>query len=130
MHLCQPGPDGTSLRNALGLIIQPRGGSPIEVCGLWDEPELCGGDGAGLDRRLTVWQQAFADGALADSTGYQLKMLAEELEGEPLASEAKRLVSRRGTTGAFARCSETLPLGINYLRYALNQNPGNFRLNR
>ncbi|MGH8549785.1 MAG: hypothetical protein ACRERU_14515, partial [Methylococcales bacterium] len=40
-------------------------------------------------------QQAFADGALADSTGYQLKMLAEELEGEPLASEAKRLVSRR-----------------------------------
>jgi CRISPR-associated protein Cmr2 len=97
-QLAKDGAEGKArrgLRNAMGLVLEPRGGSAVSICGRWDEPDSGLGCGTGLDRRLLWWTAAFASGGLSGSTPYDLITLAREVPDVALLDEAHRLVGRR-----------------------------------
>lgn len=96
--LAKQGHDRSGLRNALGIKIQPRGGAPVSSVGQWDESPVIN-NLEGFDRRLLFWREAFASGQLSQSTPYDLREPARELSGAALASEARRLISRRSEAG-------------------------------
>lgn len=105
LALAKHGPDGAGLRNALGLIVAPRGGTPVSVAGRWDEDW---GDEAqrGLDRRLALWQAAFASEVLSRNAGYDLGQLARQAPPNALALEARRLAARRHDAGGTAAAAD------------------------
>ena len=93
------GPDGESrrgdgLRNALAVLVQPRGGAEALVVGAWDQPNP--GSHVGLDARLAFWVQRFADGTLPQGTPYDLWQLVHGTDPLALPDEAKALLARRG----------------------------------
>jgi len=86
-------------RNALGLVVHPRSGTPLELRGRWDDD--AGGlfaDRPGFDARLDYWIRNFADGTVSARAGYQLRRLEAEFRTLPaaLVAETSRLVSRKG----------------------------------
>lgn len=94
-RLAKDGPDGKGLRNAVALIVQPRNGAAIGVCGRWNEPPAGLPIAAGFDRRLQRWADMFADGELAGSAPYDLSTLTKAVPEQALIGEALRLIGRR-----------------------------------
>jgi CRISPR-associated protein Cmr2 len=95
--LAKQGSDERGLRNALGVIVAPRSGAPVQVVGQWSE--TLGADESatvlGLDGRLAVWRDAFTTGQLSRSAGYDLARLARATGVRALRAEAARLFGRR-----------------------------------
>lgn len=87
--------DRKNLRNALGVIVQPRNGAAVAVCGRWNESAGSLPCAPGFDHRLRWWTDAFASGGLAGSAPYDLGMLARAVPEQALVGEALRLVGRR-----------------------------------
>lgn len=94
-ELAKNGHAGEGLRNAIGIVVQPRNGATVEVSGRWNEASGVLPCDAGFDHRMRWWTAAFAGGALARSASYDLATLARAVPEEALAGEAMRLVGRR-----------------------------------
>lgn len=89
---------GDVARNALGIVISPRSGAPLELRGQWNDTV----NGAfvqrpGLAKRLAYWTECFANEDISDRAPYQLRTLIRELEIVPdaLVSEVERCVARK-----------------------------------
>ncbi len=105
LRLAKQGHDGQGLRNALGVVIAPRGGAELAVAGRWNEAWAPAPDpdpdpaaapaGVGFDARLALWQTLFAEGLLSHSAGYDLAALALNNPIGALRAEASRLIQRR-----------------------------------
>jgi len=85
-------------RNALAVILDKRGGAPIEIVGQWP---------SGIAERLTRWADCHLDDLIPDKLGYELRMLAREfgddrLEWDPdnaLVFEFLRVLKRKRSDG-------------------------------
>lgn len=99
-HLAKQGLDGQGLRNALAVIVSPRGGSPVMLAAPWDEtlvPSTDAPGATGLDGRLCLWRDAFAQGALSRNAAYDLRQLGRSSGSLSLRAEVGRLFDRRFT---------------------------------
>ena len=94
LQLAKQGLDGKGLRNALGLVVQPRNGEAVELSGRWDADNGTSTP-AGFDRRLAAWRGAFERGALAKGAPYDLRTLIDRVPAGLLPDEARRLLQRR-----------------------------------
>ncbi|WP_395005259.1 type III-B CRISPR-associated protein Cas10/Cmr2 [Undibacterium sp.] len=107
LHHAKQGPDNTGLRNALGILLEPRSGTRVILSGRWDESAE-GMTLQGFDHRLKLWRDAFAEGYLSHSAGYDLAQLTRKLGPRALRSEAMRLFGRRLKGAAPAALSSIL----------------------
>lgn len=94
LQLAKQGLDGKGLRNALGLVVQPRNGEAVELSGRWDADNGTS-TLAGFDRRLAAWRGAFERGTLAKGAPYDLRALIDCVPAGLLPDEARRLLQRR-----------------------------------
>lgn len=122
LKLAKQGHDDKGLRNALGVVIAPRGGTEVAVAGRWNEawaansgkPQAADTGEAntaapqGFDARLALWQSMFAQGLLAHSAGYDLAALAVNNPLGALRAEAPRLIQRRLGTSIPPECLPAL----------------------
>lgn len=92
LHLAKQGEDGLGLRNALGIVLAPRGGGEVLLAGTWDGAY---GTNTGFDRCIALWRDAFASGQLAHGAPYDLNQLARRSGSAALSAEAARLFGRR-----------------------------------
>lgn len=114
LKLAKNGSDGDGLRNALGLVVQPRNGEAVKLAGAWDSSN---GSSClpGFDVRLAAWKGAFERGALAKGAPYDLRALISGVPTALLPGEAQRLLQRRqhGSDAALAQLlSHTLQLQV------------------
>jgi CRISPR-associated protein Cmr2 len=82
-------------RNALAVILEKRGGSPIEVRGPWEEQ----GDGAApLAARLEAMIEMHRHDEVPDKAAFELAALGAQLRGSApqlVAAETRRILARK-----------------------------------
>ena len=81
-------------RNALAVILEKRGGSPIEVRGRWEQSDGM----APLDARLAAMIDMHRRDAVPDKAAFDLAALGAQLRGgDPrlIAAEARRILLRK-----------------------------------
>lgn len=87
----KPDDEEPKKRNALGIVIQPRSGAPLEHrdnWGDWNSPHA-------FPKRLRIWIDAFQNGTLPDRLVYQLGELMRPVPREQVYGEMKRLIKRK-----------------------------------
>jgi CRISPR-associated protein Cmr2 len=106
LKLAKEGADRKGLRNALGLLVQPRSGAPVQWSGRWDDPATPATPAA--SKRLESWRDAFAAKALGHSLPYDLLALGGALPERALRAAAQRLFERRLNPKALDPCCKCL----------------------
>ena len=99
-----------STRNALAVVHQPRGGSPVEVVGSWDPGP---GDIPPLHRRLREFVSMHCDGSVSERTGFELAALAVLDDGSTGApppaffrAECERILGAKRRSGGDAMADD------------------------
>jgi CRISPR-associated protein Cmr2 len=84
--LAKNGHNAEGLRNALGIIVKPRNGAPVTICGRWSDQ---------FDIQIYDWMVAFKENSLSSSAPYDLRELGIGLKPEAKKALANRLIKRR-----------------------------------